>query len=239
MRFAWAVMAGALLVGACGCGDDAADADAGVDAGNPDASIPDAGRCGGDVFFTAELVDWDSSPADFLGVFEARFSVLGMPAVTATTAPNGRIELCVPDADPFRFDVDAPATYVDGTAIVEADAVVQERPISLRTFTADRAATFYAERGLTYDPARAHILVFESMDRVELTIDRPHDEAQAASDDSPGVFTWAAGNTGRYVLFPNVDLTEPIATLTGAQVDLAVPLTAGELSMVVSFTVFL
>ncbi len=211
---------------ACGgCSDD--------NPSTPDAIVDDAARdagpCGGaERFVTGELVDLDSTSAQFLGVFNARLSAEGMPARASITAPNGRFELCVPAAPTITLDVDAPADYLDGKLYLE----VQEpdaRPLSFRAFGQARGAMLYA-----FDPARAHVLVFLAGDRSDLTLDRAHDPPLAGNDDgTPGTFTWSPGAAGRYVLFPNVDASGPTATLGG---DLSgphtIPVAAGQLTLV-------
>ena len=223
-----------LLAVCTGCGDDnPARPDA---AGDAAADAPaDAGPCGAERFVTGELVDLDSSAGQFMGVFNARFSVEGMPARASTTAPNGRFELCAPAATAMHFDVDAPADYLDGKAYVEAEAL-GGRPLSFRAFTQLRASMLY-----TFDPTRGHILVFLAGDRAGLTLSRPHAPPFAGNDDaSPGTFTWTSGSSGRYVLFPNVDASSPTVTLTG---DLSgphtIPVLAGKLTLVAISFVFL
>jgi len=228
-----------LLLAACGGGSSQPDAnvrdkDAAIDA------PADASPCGSDTFFTGELIDWDSTDSAFLGVNAARVSVQGMPAISTTTPPNGRLELCVPTVPLLRFDVDAPAGYLDGTAYVEREALGGGLAISLRSITTTRTASFYTERGLTFDPARAHVLVFLAGDRSTLTLDRPHDAAQTANDDVPGTFTWAAGAGGRYVLFPNVSVAQATGIITGdTSGPHTIALAAGQLSLVAISFVFL
>lgn len=228
-----------ILLAACGGGSSQPDAkldkDAAIDA------PADASPCGNDTFFTGELIDWDSTDSAFLGVNAARVSVQGMPAISTTTPPNGRLELCVPTVPLLRFDVDAPAGYLDGTAYVEREALGGGRAISLRSITTTRAASFYTERGLTFDPARAHVLVFLAGDRTTLTLDRPHDAAQNANDDAAaGTFIWADGAGGRYVLFPNVDVAQPTGVLTGdTSGPHTIAVTAGQLSLVAISFAFL
>lgn len=204
----------------------------------PDAAADapgDAGPCGADRFVTGELVDFDSSTAQFQGVFNARFTVEGMPARTATTAPNGRFQICAPATSAITFDVDAPGDYLDGKAYIEADAP-DGLPLSFRAYTALRGSMLYA-----FDANRGHVLVFLAGDRWNLTLDRPHGAPLSGNDDdNDGAFTWTAGNAGRYVLFPNVDVSSPTITLGG---DYAgphtIPVAAGTLTLVSIFFVFL
>jgi hypothetical protein len=224
----------ALLCGAsvcAGCGDDNPTAlDAAIDAPG------DAGRCGGaDLLVTGELVDFDSTPTQFLGVFDARLTAEGMPARTATTAPNGRFEICAPAMPAMTFDVDAPGDYLDGKAYIEAQAL-GGGPLSFRAYTQLRGSMLY-----NFDATRGHVLVFLAGDRLDLSLDRPHAPPLAGNDDATsGELTWTPGNVGRYVLFPNVDVSSPTVTLSG---DLAgphaLPVMAGKLTLAAIFFVIL
>lgn len=215
----------------CDGGGGPAAPDAPSDAA-PDAA--GAGQCGTDQFVTGELVDLDSTNAQLMGVFGARLSVPGMPARSSTTAPDGRFQLCVPAAATITLDVDAPGAYLDGPAYLEAEALAG-RPLSFRAFTAARAASLY-----TYDPARGHVLVYLAGDRSDLTLSRAHGPALAGNDDdNDGAYAWAPGTAGRYVLFPNVDVTAPTITLGG---DISgphqIPVAAGKLTLVAIYFVY-
>jgi hypothetical protein len=77
-------------------------------------------------------------------------------------------------------------------------------------------------------------MVFLAGDRSGLTLSRPHDAPLAGDDgDGDGAFTWAAGSSGRYVLFPNVVVAGPTLTLSG---DISgphtIPVAAGKLTLV-------
>jgi hypothetical protein len=77
--------------------------------------------------------------------------------------------------------------------------------------------------------------VFHTGDGIGLSLSRAHDPALAGNDhDRDGAFTWAAGQDGRYVLFPNVDVSSPTVTLLG---DVTtgpheIPVAAGKLTLV-------
>jgi hypothetical protein len=195
----------------------------------PDAATDapeDASPCGADRFVTGELVDLDSSTSQLTGVFNARLTVEGMPGRTATTAPNGRFELCVPAGSAVTLDVDAPADYLDGKAYLEAE--LGGGTLSFRAYTAQRGSMLY-----DFDPGRGHVLVFFTFDGAELSLDRAHDAPLAGNDhDRDGTFTWTAGRSGRYVLFPNVDVSSPTIQLNG---DYAgphtIPVSAGTLTL--------
>jgi len=231
----------ALPLAACGepgASPDAGASDARIDAvGDP----ADAGPCATGRSVTGALVDLDSTEGQFLGVAGARFTLQGSPDVTDTTAPNGRFELCAPADDAYVFDLDAPAGYLDGYAYIDDYARMGFFPLELRAFTAARAETFYAEHGLVFDATRAHVLVFQNGDRLELTLDRTHGTVLASDEPGGGgALTWSAGTAGRYMLFPNVDASAATAQLDGGigPADV-VPIAAGKLTIAATYFVFL
>ncbi len=211
-----------------------------VDASDGDA-IGDAG-CGAESLISGELIDWDSSTASFLGVSGATVTLVGDPTITTTTPTDGSIDLCARPDRPLAFTVDGPIDYLDGTLTIDRDVLIEPGvPLSLRTITTTRAATFFTEHSLTFDAGSAQIVVLLTGDRTGLTLDRTHDTTQAANDDaSPGTFTWTAGNTGRYVLFPNVQVSGSTATIAGdPKGPIVVPIEVGKLSLVAISFVFL
>jgi hypothetical protein len=73
-----------------------------------------------------------------------------------------------------------------------------------------------------------------------MSLDRTHDTEQAGNDDDgDGVVAWTDGASGRYVLFPNVDVAASTATVMGdPQGPKTVPIAAGKISLVVISFVF-
>ena len=208
------------------------------DSRTDDGPLADAtGDC---VTLSAELVDWDSSTSAFQGVSGAKLSAAGNPTVILVTPPNGRIDACVPAADPIRLDVDAPGDYLDGSMVVPRSALTGLYPISFRGITTARADTFFTERGLTYDPSKAQVLVFAAGDRAPVSLDRAHDPAQAGNDDAQaGTFVWSVSDSGRYILFPNVDVTQATGTITGDRLGpVVIPLAAGKLTVIAVTVIF-
>ncbi len=232
-----------LLVGflvLAACGDNLQPA---IDARPIDSAPADAapdGPCATGRYVTGELLDLDSTSAALAGIKAATFTQRGGTA-TDMTSPNGRFEMCASSTTNYLFDVDAPATHVDAIAYFEVEALAA-RMISFRTWTLARAATFYTSLGLTYDPTKAHVLVFLAGDRSGLTLSGgSHGTVIAGNDEATaGTVTWAAGATGRYVLFPNVDPTAGevmvIGDLSGAH---TVPVAAGKITLVAAAWVFL
>src|ERR1041384_5605644 len=94
----------AFLTIVCACGDDGAPRDATtVDIDN--------GTCGSMVRFTGEYVDWDSVDTGgiFCGILGAVFQVQDGGTKGMPTPPNGRFDLCIPDAPVVLLDITPPA----------------------------------------------------------------------------------------------------------------------------------
>jgi hypothetical protein len=211
--------------------------DGGGDGGGSDGG----GECAKTSFVMGELIDWDSTEASFLGVNGAAIALTLDESFGTVTPPNGRLDFCARPDLPLEFVVDAPGDYLDGTLSIDRDVLLQSGATpSVRTLTATRAASFFTERGLTFDPNAAQIVVLSIFDASTMSIDLAHDTAQAGNDDGVGGFAWANGDAGRYVLFPNVVVTGSTATVTG---DLMtgpriVPVAAGKLTLFVMSFVF-
>jgi hypothetical protein len=223
-------LAVAIIVAGCGgCSDDASTPDGrpdgAVDA-QPDAFVP---VCTGPQELTGELIDFDSSPANFLGVFDAVFTLRGEPACTEHTAPNGRFILHVPTTDQV-VDVDAPDPYLDGALLVPRDTITTAGIVfSLRGVSLSRA--------MQLDPAQdaAHGLVAVNQSNIAdvwtLT-------GAGASFDSEDGTIWAAGNDQPYILFTSV--APGTQTLSGSGIAIGggdIPVVAGQITWVAtSFT---
>ncbi len=220
----------ALLVALSACSDPPAKPDASIDAPKIiDARAIDAGVCGTDVPFTGELVDWDSTEAQFCGVLGATWTVRGSsdPKETHTSnAPNGRIVMCIPSQSSTTIDITVPAgnspcagTMTSGYAIrgiAMANATVQAMIpatdlFSARAFTTARQTTFYTQIGAAFDPAKGGLFVHVAGTPKAVSIDVAHDATQAFDGT-----TWAAGASGADVYFPNVPAGAATITATGA-----------------------
>lgn len=168
-----------------------------------DATIPttdiDNASCGNMTRFTGEYVDWDTD-ATFCGIFEATFQVQGDGA-TDSTAPNGRFDLCIPDQEVTLLDItppSGPSQCTSGMYTLPGIAVANRAAIfangnkwSGRAFTMGRQ---------TYDPAKAQLFVHVSGTPRPLSITATHGPTQAVTTT-----TWAPGDTGHDVYFPDVD----------------------------------
>jgi hypothetical protein len=229
MRLAWLVSLSAAAAAACGgCGDDGS----GTPDGEPmDACMVTCVDGPGDVMFTGELVDWDSTPAAFMGVFDAAFTLRAGPPRMATTAPNGRFILQVPAGADWIVDVDAPDTYQDAIYVVPREVLESPMAVhSARTFTATRRDDFYNGMfGAPYDPTRGHVLVYQALDSaagITLT-----GETQVISTEDGT--TWGAGTEAAYVFYPNIPAgTQTLAGPSNMLGDGPIPVEADKLTFV-------
>jgi len=210
----------------CGGGGSAVDATPVVDFDN--------GICGTELRFTGEIVDWDVEAA-FCGIFDAHVAVRG-GGPTANTAPNGRYDVCVSrdaqvtlaDVTPSAVDSECTtpkSTYPLPLLLVGSRAAIQAGGFnSARAFTVAREATV----GVTIDAAKAHVLVHVDGVQRAVALAAAHDAAQANA-----ATTWAAGDTGHEVFFPNVDPAGGSTELsvTGGAIGAgAIPLEAGKIT---------
>jgi hypothetical protein len=196
------------------CGDD----------GNTTADAAPPDPCAPEMQVTGEYVDWDSTAANFHGIFGAQFALRGDATKMASTAPNGRFILCVPAADGI-IDI-TPMTgsnYIAGSLVVNKAVVQSGAMLSLRSFTTTRAADF------GFSATQAHVFVHvDGGSRMASTA------ATASVQKNFDGTTWADGATGTDIYLGNVDpqgmtaLTVP-NTSKGAG---SIPLTAGAFTYV-------
>lgn len=221
-----------LLITACGaCGDDGGGA---IDA-TPVIDI-DNGSCGDQLNFTGELVDADSTMAAFCGVNNA--SLDGGGAMD-TTAPNGRFEMCIPLAGITHLTVTPAATAsgcptMPGTYALPGLVVANPATIRAGGFFSGRMITMQRLATLipSFDAAKAHVMVFVDGPARGVAIAASHGAAQAFNGT-----TWAAGESGQDVLFPNVDVVTSggstmLSVVGGAIGTGLVPLQPGKLTLV-------
>ena len=208
------------------CSGPAATPDASVDAPMFDA---DTTTCPGAEFLTGAYVDWDSTDANFHGVAFASW-VLG--SQTDMTAPNGRVQLCIPTTGRSLVTVTSKSgdAHLNGHFIADAAVFADGRVFDARGITATRAAQFFTDNAIgTYDPGKGLLLVHESGTPVALTLSGATAQAMLSSPD--GV-TWTAGSsTGKFVLFTNISVTGTphlAGPATGAG---DIPIVNGEITM--------
>jgi hypothetical protein len=213
----------AFFVLLCACSDGAAPRDAIT----PDI---DNGSCGSMVRFTGEYVDWDSSSAAFCGIFGAQFQVEGGGA-NGATAPNGRFDLCIPDAPMTLVDITPPVAQSQCT-VPHASYVFPA--VAVATKAEILAGGAWSGRGFvmgrqTPDPAKAQVLVHVNGAAREVVLSALHGPTQARMND-----TWAAGASGQEVFFLDVDPAGGNTTLTAVEAigTGVIPLVAGKMTIV-------
>lgn len=225
---------------AAGCGDDTGAA---IDAAADDAAVDAAidappGPCGAGLQLTGEYIDWDSTPAAFDGVEDAIWRVVAPPGgAMATTAPNGRIILCITRAATSEIDVQQ-AAYVRATFL--ADPAVFSPPGSSFTARGLKSAVAdaqLAEFGETFDETRAHVLVYKIGAPIPLALGPATTPPQRSFVSGGNAdITWTAGATGALTLFPNRPVGGGTATLTSTAMftgPTTLPLTAGRFTITV------
>lgn len=228
MTAAWSASLFTLGVGACGGGS-----------GSHDAAVDiDNGTCGAMIRFTGEYVDWDSDDQDFCGIARAIFKVRDTGPATAPLAPNGRVDLCVPDQPTTLIDISTPpkvdvschagVTYpLPGIAVANKAVILAGGSWSGRSFVEGREP---------YDPTKAqvHVHIDGPPRAVSLDAAHPHGQVQAVVTD-----TWAPGNTGHEIFIPDVAPSGGSATLSvagGAIGAGSIPLEAGRMTTLTVIT---
>jgi hypothetical protein len=200
----------------------------------------DNASCGDRINFTGEFVDWDNDTR-FCGINEAIFQVQG-DGPQDNTAPNGRFEsICIANQPVVLLDVtpptgnsvctDPPSPYpLSGIAVANRDVIRAGGFFSARSFTTARRDSFFAQAGFSFAPALAQVFVHVHGTPRAVSIGAAHAPAQAIA-----ATTWAPGDTGRDVFFPNVDPAAGSTTLSvagGAIGTGTIPLAAGKFTYV-------
>jgi hypothetical protein len=227
-----------LLLAASACSDDGSmPIDAASDAADAPPDV-DNGMCGDQVRFTGEYVDWDTQTS-FCGIFDATIAVANGGA-SDTTAPNGRFDLCIPDAPTTRLDVtqptaasectQTPSTYTIPTLFIADRAVIEAGAMfSGRAFTLARQDTFFAGDVPAFDATKAQVFVHIDGAARTLSLDASRDPAQTVTGT-----TWAQGDSGTDVFFPNVDVgggTTVLSATGGTTIGAgSIPLVAGTIT---------
>jgi hypothetical protein len=220
------------------CGDDGAGP---IDAAPVPVDI-DNGSCGAQIRFTGEYIDWDSH-ASFCGINEALIEVNG--GAMDSTAPNGRFDLCIPDAPSTRLDVTQPtamsqcttppSSYSIPTILFAQKAVIQSGGFfSGRAFTTERQASFFTRVGAAFDSTKAQVFVHVDGPERTVSIAAAHGTTQAVRS-GVAANDWVAGAQGIDIFFSNVDVgtgTTMLTTDTAALGTGSIPLVAGTITNV-------
>jgi hypothetical protein len=235
-RLELVVIAVTVVAGCAACSDDTSgQIDAATDA-DVDAIDAAAGPCGVDYQMTGEYVDWDSAAGSFDGVESAVWTVINDTARTATTAPNGRIIICLARTSTVTLSVVQTVAAPNGP-YVEARFVADPAVLSpaggifssrgLKTALADSRYTTIA--GAAISASAGHVLVVKRGTPTALTLGASPSFVSDGAEDT----SWISGNTGAFTLFPNVPLGAGTATLGGTFTGpTTIPLEAGLLTIV-------
>lgn len=222
-----ACLAAALALGA-GCGGGSPTPDAPPDV-PPDMVVS---GCGANLLFTGEIVDWDS--IGDCGVANATVTVRGQPAQTDASNFNGRFEVCVPhqgqtivdvtqSADASRCARVAGAYPVRGVFVADPAVIaLNALSFSARAMTQARQDAMFTQVGQAYSAAKAQLVVRVAGTPHAVSLSSAHAASQRYDGNS-----WAAGETGDYVFFPNVDPGTATITVAGAVGPGSVTLEAG------------
>jgi hypothetical protein len=221
-----------LWLAACGGGDGPDDGPFTIDIDNA--------SCGDRINFTGEFVDWDNDTS-FCGINDALFQVQG-DGPQDNTSPNGRFEsICIANQPVVILDVtpptgnsvctNPPSPYpMSGIAVANRDVIRAGGFFSARSFTEARRTSFFMQVGAAFDPARAQVFVHVHGTQRAVSISASHAPTQAIAGT-----TWAPGDTGHDVFFPNVDPSAGSTTLSvagGAIGTGTIPLAAGKFTYV-------
>jgi hypothetical protein len=209
----------AVAITACG-GDD--------DGGGPDAATPPVGPCSPEVSYFGELLDIAVIGGGFQGVAGAVFTVDGTDE-TATSAPNGRVELCVAVGTRPTVTVDAPDDYLDGTYSADAALFVDGSAFVAHATTTAQLAALYTgiAAELAPDPTRGHLLV--EVRGGTATVGLTGVAGPAGYHLAGG--TWTPTGPGSFALFPNLAPGTVTVSAPGTAGGGSVPITAGGWSM--------
>lgn len=212
-RLIAALGAALLLLHAPACGDDEVTDDGDlprIDSGLPDAGGPDAENlCPGAATFEGLAANLESGDPEF----EVEVTEVADPGNSATSAPNGRVVLCLPDGADSEIraektDYLARVDAVPAAALAIAGDAGQPYPLFVIAETA--ADTLYTDLGtsLMAGDAQVVVSVLEYPAGTPLTgatveIDKA-DTGTFTRDDAGGFADGNAIAGGGLVLFANV-----------------------------------
>ena len=195
------------------CGDDevADDGVPPIDSGIPDAGVDAENLCPGAITFEAFAGNLESGSAEF----EVEVTEVADPGNSASSAPNGRVVLCLPqDTDSeIRAEKTDYLTRVDAvTTGVFTILTGAGQPYPLFVIAQAAAETLYTDLGTTFMAGDAQVVVsvLEYPAGTPLTGATVEiDKADTGTFTRDGVGGFADGNAvagGGLVLFANVPL---------------------------------
>src|SRR5262249_25547899 len=100
---------------------------------------------------------------------------------------------------------------------------------SAHTWTTDRQSSFFQQIGVAFDPSKGQVVVHVNGTPHPLALAAAHDATQAVMTN-----TWAAGDTGKQVFFPNVAVGNTTISTTGGSLitGASIPVVAGTITNV-------
>jgi hypothetical protein len=206
-----------LGLGACGGSD-----------GTPRDAAPDTppSACGAEASLAGEMIDWDSTSSNFCGVAGAVWTVRGDATRTKSTPPNGRLAICLAHQAQTTLDVTHPTSAsqcpglsgmmytLDAVAILPDAVLAAGASFSVRAMIESRMASMATQIGTPFNLSEGQLYVHVDGPARAVSISAQHSPAQRFDGTS-----WAAGDTGSDVFFPNVDLGAAVAvTVTGGAI---------------------
>jgi hypothetical protein len=213
-----------LAVAGCGGGSGSADA-------APDI---DNGACGAMLRFTGEYVDWKNDTT-FCGLPGSVFDIPGV-GPKAITAPNGRVDLCIPDQATTLINITPPATRPSCKVVSDPQLKYSLPGIAVASKAVIAAAAglwsgrTFIDGDEVYDPAKAQVFVHVVGTPRAISLDAAHGHGPIKA---VATNTWALGDTGHEVFIPDVDPAGGSATLSfagGATGEGSIPLVAGKMT---------
>ena len=222
----WAPLAvGASAAVALGLGLGAcSDGGAKLKDASPDTPVDTAPGTCSEVNFAGEYIDWDATDQSFCGVFGATWTVRGDATRTRMTPPNGRVQLCLPRQAQTLIDVVPPTagsecaglagmpmnTYPLQGVTIASEAVIAGGGIySARAMVQFRLTSMFAQIGQPMAADHGQLVVHVNGTPRAVSLSATHDATQRFDGT-----TWAAGDTGSDVFFPNVDLSKGAVSVT-------------------------
>ena len=190
-----------------------------------DDGPPIEGECKPDLSVFGEYLDFDSLTAGFTGIGGANWS---RGEEGSTSAPNGRVELCLAPEARTVVSVLAPAPYLSGVFVADRD-VFADGTVMFTQYGATPAqlSTLYASfDGLSYDASRAQLLVEVKGAAATPTLTGA---TAATARYFTADKTWSATGPGSYALFVNV--APGTGTVAIGDESIEVPLAAGAWAM--------
>jgi hypothetical protein len=228
-----------LGLGACGGGN-----------GTPHDAAPDMSpsACGSEASLAGEMIDWDSTSSSFCGVAGAVWTVRGDASRKITTPPNGRLVLCLAHQTQTTLDVTPPTggsqcpglfgmpmnTYPLAAVAILPDAVLAAGAMfSVRAMVESRMGSMSVQIGTPFNLSDGQLYVHVDGPARAVSISARHSPAQRFDGTS-----WAAGDTGSDVFFPNVgiDAAVTVSVAGGAIGTGSYALEAGKLTLLTVVT---